>query len=217
MTVAIIRFPGTNCDFDMEYSYKKIGANPIFVWHKESSLPNACELVVLPGGFSYGDYLRSGAIARFSPIMQSVVEFAKKGGKVLGICNGFQILLEVGLLDGAMKRNENLHFISKKQKLKVESTDNLFLAKYAKDDVITLPIAHGEGNYFNTDEGIKRVEGEGLVLLRYIENPNGSLNDIAGICNAKKTVYGLMPHPERAIEGLLGSDDGYAMLESLLK
>lgn len=216
MIVAIIRFPGTNCDFDMEYAYKKIGANPLFVWHKESSLPKGCELVVLPGGFSYGDYLRSGAIARFSPIMKSVVEFAKKGGRVLGICNGFQILLEVGLLEGAMKRNENLRFISKKQKLKVESTDNLFLVRYTKGEVITLPIAHGEGNYFNTDEGIKRVEGEGLVLLRYIDNPNGSLNDIAGICNREKNVYGLMPHPERAIEQLLGSDDGYNMLESLL-
>lgn len=216
MSVAIIRFPGTNCDFDMAYSYQKIGAKTEFIWHRENSLPKGCSLVVVPGGFSYGDYLRSGAIARFSPIMQSITEFAKKGGKVLGICNGFQILLEIGLLSGAMKRNENLHFVSKKQPLSVENSDNPFLKQYEKGASVTLPVAHGEGNYFNTPDNIKQLHDEGLVLLKYQGNPNGSLEDIAGICNRQKNVFGLMPHPERAIEPLLGSDDGFAMLASLL-
>ncbi|MFW6307502.1 MAG: phosphoribosylformylglycinamidine synthase subunit PurQ [Campylobacterales bacterium] len=216
MTVAIIRFAGTNCDFDMEYAYNKIGVKTQYIWHKDSSLPSGIDLVVLPGGFSYGDYLRSGAIARFSPIMNAVVEFANKGGRVLGICNGFQILLEAGLLKGAMKRNENLHFISKHQELEVVNNNNRFLNPYKQGDKINIPIAHAEGNYYCLEDDLKELEDKNLILLKYINNPNGSLEDIAGICNENKNVFGLMPHPERAMEKPLGSDDGVLMLRSLL-
>lgn len=216
MNVGIIRFAGTNCDFDMEYAYSRLGAKCQYVWHQDSSLPKNIDLVVLPGGFSYGDYLRSGAIARFSPIMGAVAEFAKKGGKVLGICNGFQILLEAGLLKGAMKRNENLHFISKVQELEVVNSDNKFLNSFDNGERVSIPIAHAEGNYYCLEDDLKELEDKGLILLKYIDNPNGSLENIAGICNEEKNVYGLMPHPERAVEKLLGSDDGLGMLKSLL-
>ncbi|RUM63151.1 MAG: phosphoribosylformylglycinamidine synthase I [Sulfurospirillum sp.] len=223
MKTAIVVFPGTNCDYDTQYACEMMGSKTEFVWHKETALPENTDLVILPGGFSYGDALRSGSIARFSPVMKSVVDFAGKGGKVLGICNGFQILLESGLLPGAMKRNANLHFISKHHHLKVVDNNNDFLKALKPGDIVNIPIAHGEGNYYIDEEGLKKLYDNAQVLLTYCDaegnpsNPNGSVDAIAGICNEKKSVFGLMPHPERAMETLLGSDDGVAMLEGLFR
>ena len=215
--VAILQFLGTNCEYDMEYAFSLLKAPTQIVWHKETSLPKDTKLVVIPGGFSYGDYLRSGAIARFSPIMQSVIEFANNGGYVLGICNGFQILLESGLLPGAMKRNTNLHFISKTCTIKVINNENIFLKKFQKDEVARIPIAHADGNYYIDTQGLQQLEQNGQILLEYVENPNGSVRNIAGICNAQKNVFGLMPHPERAVEKVLGEDVGLKMLEGFLE
>ncbi|MRJ03045.1 MAG: phosphoribosylformylglycinamidine synthase subunit PurQ [Epsilonproteobacteria bacterium] len=219
MRAAIVRFPGTNCEFDTEYALKRLGVETTIVWHKERELPPKIDLVILPGGFSYGDYLRSGAIARFSPIMEGVREFAAKGGYVLGICNGFQILLESHLLPGAMKRNENLHFISKFHHIKVVSRDNPFLSKLEEGEILNIPIAHAEGNYYVDGESLERMYEKGQVLLHYCDsqggyaNPNGSVDGIAGICNEEKNIFGLMPHPERACHPLLGSEDGLKMLK----
>jgi phosphoribosylformylglycinamidine synthase len=218
MKVAVLQFPGTNCEYDTKYAFEKLGAEVEIVWHKETSLPEA-DLVVIPGGFSYGDYLRSGAIARFANIMESVKEYVENGGKVLGICNGFQILLEAGLLPGAMKRNDSLHFISKYNHLKVVNNDNTFLQNLEKDEVVNIPVAHHDGNYFIDEDGLKELEANNQILVKYCdaegntENLNGSVAQIAGICNKQKTVFGLMPHPERAIETLLGCDDGIKMLK----
>ena len=222
MRVAIIRFPGTNCEFDTQYAFERIGAKTHIIWHKESQLPNDIDIVVLPGGFSYGDYLRSGAIARFSPIMQAVSDYAKKGGYVLGICNGFQILLESHLLPGAMKRNENLHFISKFQYIKVVSNNNRFLSQLKNGEILHIPIAHAEGNYYIAPDKLKAMYDNEQVLLQYCDsngeydNPNGSVDAIAGICNESKNVFGLMPHPERACEQILGSEDGIKMIKGFL-
>ncbi|BCD62334.1 phosphoribosylformylglycinamidine synthase subunit PurQ / glutaminase [Nitratiruptor sp. YY08-26] len=222
MKVAIIRFPGTNCEFDTEYAFNIIGAKTTIVWHKDQTLPKDIDLVVLPGGFSYGDYLRSGAIARFSPIMQAVQEFAKKGGYVLGICNGFQILLESHLLPGAMKRNENLHFVSKFQYIKVLSNNNKFLSLLENGEILNIPIAHAEGNYYVQEEILKSMYDNDQVILQYCDkngeydNPNGSVDAIAGICNKEKNVFGLMPHPERACEKILGSEDGIMMIKGFM-
>ena len=219
MKVAVLRFPGTNCEFDTQYAFEKLGHSTELVWHEEDKLPNDIDLVVVPGGFSYGDYLRSGSIARFSPVMKAVGEYAKDGGKVLGICNGFQILTEAGLLPGALKRNNNLHFISKHQTLRVENTDNAFLNKCTKGEVLNIPIAHADGNYYIDDEGLKELEENNQVLLRYCDSEgnnvvvNGSVTSIAGVCNKEKNVFGLMPHPERALEDILGSVDGVKMLK----
>lgn len=219
MNVAILRFPGTNCEFDTEYAFEKLGHTTQIIWHNDKALPENVDLVVVPGGFSYGDYLRSGSIARFAPVMQEVSKFAANGGKVLGICNGFQILTEAGLLPGALKRNTNLHFISKYQHLKVVSTDNSFLNKCQKDEVIHIPIAHADGNYYVDNEDLTKMRENGQILLKYCdangkeESINGSVESIAGVCNETKNVFGLMPHPERAIELLLGSDDGVKMLK----
>ena len=222
MRVSVVVFPGTNCDRDTKWAFEKIGANVEFVWHNENNLKNP-DLVVLPGGFSYGDYLRSGAIARFSPIMKEVVEFANRGGYVLGICNGFQVLLESHLLPGAMKRNENLHFISKYHHLKVVNNDNQFLKNLKVGEIVNIPIAHAEGNYTpESEESLKELWDNGQVLLQYVDengdllNPNGSADSIAGICNKNKNVFGLMPHPERAVEAILGSDDGIKMITSFM-
>ncbi|ARJ55968.1 phosphoribosylformylglycinamidine synthase subunit PurQ [Campylobacter cuniculorum] len=214
MKVAIIRFAGTNCEFDTVYAFEKIGAEVELIWHEEKKFK--ADLVVLPGGFSYGDYLRSAAIAKFAPAMQGVLEHAKKGGFILGICNGFQMLLELKLLKGAMIHNENLSFISKNQALKIVSNDNVFLRKFKKDEQIILPIAHGEGNYFADERTLKELEDKDLILLKYIDNPNGSILDIAGICDENKKIFGLMPHPERACEELLGSNVGLKMLEGFM-
>ncbi len=217
MNVTILRFPGTNCEYDMEYAYTLAGAKTVITWHGETALPHKTDLVIVPGGFSYGDYLRSGAIARFAPIMQSVGEYAKKGGKVLGICNGFQILLESHLLPGAMKKNESMHFISKKETLRVEQNNNDFLKFFNIGDEITLPIAHAEGNYYIDPEGLKSLYDNDQVILTYVNNPNGSIDSIAGICNKEKNIFGLMPHPERAVDKHLGEDAGLKMLEGLIK
>ena len=217
MSVAILQFLGTNCEYDMQYAFSLLKVPTQIVWHQETKLPSETKLVVIPGGFSYGDCLRSGAIVRFAPIMQAVVEFAKKGGYVLGICNGFQILLESGLLPGAMKRNENLHFASKDVCLRVVNNNNIFLSKFRKDDLLQVPIANADGNYYIDKEGLKTLEQKDQILLEYVGYNNGSLRNIAGICNEQKNVFGLMPHPERCVEKILGGDVGLKMLEGFLE
>ncbi|HEC1774816.1 phosphoribosylformylglycinamidine synthase I [Campylobacter sp. LMG 7929] len=214
MKVAIIRFPGTNCEFDTAYAFEKLGVKTEIIWHERQDF--SADLIVLPGGFSYGDYLRCAAIAKLAPAMKTLKEHVQKGRYVLGICNGFQILLELGLLKGAMKHNNSLSFISKMQALQVVSNNNAFLKNFQKNDIIELPIAHGEGNYFNSEDGIKMLEDKDMILLRYINNPNGSLNDIAGICDENKKVFGLMPHPERMCDDILGSKVGLKMFEGFL-
>ena len=223
MKVAVLQFPGTNCEFDAKYAFSKLGCEVEVIWHKEGKLPDNTDLVVVPGGFSYGDYLRSGAIARFANIMEDVKKFATNGGKVLGICNGFQILLEAGLLPGAMKRNDTLHFISKYHTLKVIDNNNDFLRLLNVGDVVNIPVAHHDGNYYIDEVGLKELEANNQILLKYctkdgeVTNMNGSVSNIAGICNKERNVFGLMPHPERAIEEILGSTDGVNMLKGLLK
>ena len=220
--IAILQFPGTNCDLDTKYAFEKLNCTTTIIWHKETKLPENTDLIVVPGGFSYGDYLRSGAIAKFSPIMKAVISYANSGGKVLGICNGFQILTELGLLPGALKRNIGLHFISKFQTLKVVNNSNDFLQKCQKDEVLNIPIAHADGNYYIDEEAFKELEVNEQILLRYSDdygNPivvNGSVTSIAGVCNKTKNIFGLMPHPERALETILGSEDGIKMLKGLI-
>ncbi|MEN8302575.1 MAG: phosphoribosylformylglycinamidine synthase I [Campylobacterota bacterium] len=222
MKVTILQFPGTNCEYDTQHAFEGLGATTEIVWHKSESIPSDTNLLVVAGGFSYGDYLRSGAIAKFSPVMKAVAEYANNGGKVLGICNGFQVLTEAGLLPGALKRNDGLHFISKYHTLKVENNDNIFLEKLSKGDVVNIPIAHHDGNYFIDPDGLKDLYANNQVLLTYsdengdVKNPNGSVDSIAGICNKEKNIFGLMPHPERAMESILGSDDGVKMLQGFL-
>lgn len=220
MKVAIISFPGTNCDVDTKYAFELLGAKCEIIWHTQDL--KKADLIVLPGGFSYGDYLRTGAIAKLSPIISQVKEYIKKGGYVLGICNGFQILCEAGALPGALHRNKNLNFISKYYYLKVISNQNKFLQKCKKDEILNIPIAHAEGNYYIDDFGLKELEQNDQILLKYCDkdanfiNPNGSINEIAGICDKTKRVFGLMPHPERACEDILGSSDGIKMLKGFL-
>ncbi|NPA65264.1 MAG: phosphoribosylformylglycinamidine synthase subunit PurQ [Epsilonproteobacteria bacterium] len=222
MKVSVLQFPGTNCEYDTQYAFEKLGADVEILWHKQTTIDNT-DLVVVAGGFSYGDYLRSGAIAKFSPVMKALKEYASKGGNVLGICNGFQILTETQLLPGALKRNEHLHFISKHHHLKVQNNSNVFLQKLNIGDVVNIPIAHHDGNYFIDEDGLKSLQDNEQILLTYCDangnelNPNGSVASIAGVCNKEKNVFGLMPHPERAMEPLLGSDDGIKMLEGFLK
>lgn len=221
--VTILQFPGTNCEYDTQYTFERLGAKTEILWHKADKVPEDTDLLVIAGGFSYGDYLRSGAIARFSPVMKAVEIYAKAGGKVLGICNGFQVLTEARLLPGALKRNEHLHFLSKLHHLKVINNDNDFLKNLSVGDVVNIPIAHHDGNYFIDADGLKELKENNQILLRYtdakgnIQNPNGSVESIAGICNKEKNIFGLMPHPERAMETILGSDDGVAMLQGFLK
>lgn len=224
MKFGVVVFPGSNCDHDTYHVISKVIGQPVdFVWHKEEDVGNY-DAIILPGGFSYGDYLRTGAIARFSPVMRAVVEFAHDGGIVLGICNGFQILCEAGLLPGALLRNRNLKFICEHVNVRVEETDTPFTSECEKGSVLSLPIAHGEGNYFCDPETLAELEQDRRVILRYsnalgaIEdesNPNGSLNGIAAICNADRNVLGMMPHPERASESVLGSNDGRAIFLSM--
>jgi phosphoribosylformylglycinamidine synthase I len=226
MTVGVVVFPGSNCDHDAEHVLREVcGQEVRLVWHKDSDL-GALDAVVLPGGFSYGDYLRTGGIARFSPVMRAVGEFARKGGRGRGICNGFQILQEAGLLPGAMLRNRSVKFLSQPVHCRVERDDTIATAGLAKGTVITMPIAHGEGNFYLPDEELDRLEGEGQVVFRYTTrdgrledaaNPNGSRRAIAGVCNAGRNVVGLMPHPERAAEPELGESAGRLVFESLLR
>ncbi len=223
MKVTVLQFPGTNCEYDTKYAFEKLGADVEIIWHEETELPQDTDLVVAPGGFSYGDYLRSGALAKFAPIMEAVKQYANNGGKVLGICNGFQILTETGLLPGALKRNDNLHFISKHHHLKVVNNDNSFLEELNNGDIVNIPVAHHDGSYFIDDAGLEELKQNGQILLQYCneagENQvlNGSVEQIAGICNKEKNVFGLMPHPERAMESLLGCDDGVKMLQGFFK
>lgn len=225
MNFAVLQFPASNCDQDAVHALRDVmGHSARLVWHKENSLGDA-DAVIVPGGFSYGDYLRTGAIARFSPIMQAVQNFAAQGGPVLGICNGFQILCEAGLLPGALIRNRSLQFRCENVFLETVNRNSLFTNKIPAGKLLRVPIAHGEGCYFAGAEQLKKVEGNGQVLWRYVNvkgeateiaNPNGSLQNIAGISNERGNVAGLMPHPERAIEPLLGSEDGRLVFESLV-
>ncbi len=225
MKFSIIVFPGSNCDHDAYHAAKHVlGQDADFIWHKETSLRGA-DVVVLPGGFSHGDYLRTGAIARFSPVMNAVTEFARGGGPVIGICNGFQILLEAGLLPGAMLRNRDLKFHCEHVRVRVEQTNTPFTGTAAIGQILTLPIAHGEGNYFADPDTIQTLESTGRVVFRYCDaagsptdaaNPNGSIHNIAGICSEGRNVVGLMPHPERACERALGSADGLVLFESVV-
>lgn len=223
MKVVILQFPGTNCEYDTEHAFKSLGADTEILWHKSETVPSDTDLLVVAGGFSYGDYLRSGAIAKFSPVMRAVKKYAEDGGKVLGICNGFQVLTESGLLPGALKRNENLHFLSKHHHLKVINNENIFLEKLNNNDIVNIPIAHHDGNYYIDEDGLKDLYKNNQILLKYCDengnekNPNGSVDSIAGICNKEKSVFGLMPHPERAMETLLGSSDGLKMLQGFLQ
>lgn len=223
MKVTILQFPGTNCEYDTEHAFKSLGADTEILWHKSESVPSDTDLLVVAGGFSYGDYLRSGAIAKFSPVMKAVTKYANNGGKVLGICNGFQVLTEAGLLPGALKRNETLHFLSKHHNLKVINNDNIFLKELNKNDVVNVPIAHHDGNYYIDEKGLQELYANNQVLLKYCDeggnekNPNGSVDSIAGVCNKEKNVFGLMPHPERAMEKILGSDDGVKMLQGFFQ
>lgn len=226
MNVGVVTFPGSNCDADARYGASLVGATVHALWHKDTALPTGLDVIILPGGFSYGDYLRTGAIARFSPIMNEVIRFANAGGLVFGICNGFQILCESGLLPGALIRNRDLSFICKDVHLRVENVDTPFSNACSPGQVLRIPVAHGEGRYTASSEVITGLEENGQVLFRYVTaegqptetaNPNGSLNNIAGVTNAKRNVMGLMPHPERACEPILGSADGMMVFESLLR
>lgn len=223
MKVAVITFPGSNCDYDLYKAAQQVGGEATFVWHRERGLAGY-DAVLLPGGFSYGDYLRAGAIARMSPVMEDVTSFANSGGPVLGICNGFQILCEAGLLPGALMRNSSLKFQGKDVFIRVERNDMLFTADYAEGQVLRIPIAHGEGNFEADAATLEALEEEGRVVFRYVDasgerteasNPNGSWHNIAGITNAKGNVLGMMPHPERAMESILGSTDGVALFTSM--
>jgi phosphoribosylformylglycinamidine synthase subunit PurQ / glutaminase len=226
MKFGIVTFPGSNCDYDtFQAVVETLGEEAVLLWHKDHDLQGS-DVVILPGGFSYGDYLRPGAIARFSPIMREVVQHADRGGPVIGICNGFQIACEAGLLPGALLRNASLKFVCAPIHLRVESNDTLFTSRYERGQSIVVPIAHGDGRYSADDETLDRLEGEGRVVFRYAPsaleaeeayNPNGSMRDIAGILNGAGNVLGMMPHPERAVDALLGSADGLPLFESILQ
>jgi phosphoribosylformylglycinamidine synthase len=227
MKFAIVVFPGSNCDHDAHHAAKHVlGQEAEFVWHKDTSLGGA-DVVILPGGFAHGDYLRTGAIARFSPVMKSVQAFADAGGPVLGVCNGFQILLEAGLLPGAMLRNRGLKFICAHVSIRVEQTDTPFTGACRQGQLLRIPINHGEGNYYAPDDVLDRLERERRVIFRYVDtasgeptadaNPNGAARNIAGICSERRNVVGMMPHPERACEPALGSSDGLVLFESVVR
>ena len=215
--LAVIQFPGSNDDRDMRFALKAVlGVSSELVWHKAVELPPETRAVLLPGGFSYGDYLRTGAMARFSPVMAAVRRFAEAGGPVLGTCNGFQILCEAGLLPGALLRNRELHFVCEVVELRVERADTIFTSRCRVGDVLRIPIKHGEGCYFADPPLLARLEERGQVVLRYRANPNGSVADIAGVVNERGNVFGLMPHPEHAVEEALGGTDGARILGSLV-
>lgn len=225
MKSAVIVFPGSNCDRDAVVALQKTGSKVQKIWHQEANLENNLDLIVVPGGFSYGDYLRSGAMAKISPVMQEVKRLSQRGTKILGICNGFQILTEAGLLDGVLMRNKNAKFICRDVLLKVADNTSNFTNKYKKDNIIRIPIAHMDGNYYADPETLKKLENNGNIAFRYVDvngnvtddaNPNGSALNIAGIFNDKKNVLGMMPHPERAVDVNTGGNDGILLFESLL-
>jgi phosphoribosylformylglycinamidine synthase len=225
MKFGVVVFPGSNCDHDMEYVLGTVMGHQVeMLWHKEHSLRN-CDFIILPGGFSYGDYLRSGAIARFSPIMQEVMEFADKGGNVLGICNGFQILTEAHMLPGVLLHNDNRQFICKNIFIRAETDESLITSKFDIGQVIKVPIAHGEGSYYADADTLRTLNENNQVLFRYCDakgnitedsNPNGAIDNIAGICNKNRNVFGMMPHPERASDPILGNTEGLIVFESIL-
>ena len=215
MKFAVIVFPGSNCDHDAYYVIKNhLGINVDFVWHQDSDL-KSYDGIIIPGGFSYGDYLRAGAIAQFSKVMEAIKAHATKGKSIIGICNGFQILVESGLLPGALITNNSTCFISKNIKLKVVNDNSLFTSKYKKNEIINMPIAHKQGNYFADESLLKKLKDNNQIAFQYDDNPNGSCFDIAGIFNSNKNILGMMPHPERASESLLGSQDGIKIFESM--
>ncbi|MEM8616099.1 MAG: phosphoribosylformylglycinamidine synthase subunit PurQ [Pseudomonadota bacterium] len=217
MKSAVIVFPGSNCDRDAQVALRQAtGREPDMVWHKDGTIPNDTDLVMLPGGFSYGDYLRTGAMAANSPVISQLHKHAARGGYILGVCNGFQILCETGLLPGALMRNTSLHFVCKPQALKIESAHSAFTCAYSGETEVTIPIAHHDGNYVADEETLNQIEGEARVAFRYIGNPNGSARDIAGVISENGRVMGMMPHPERAIGGHEGGTDGLGVFESLV-
>ena len=215
MKAAVVVFPGSNCDRDLAVAFEAAGADVTMVWHKDSDLPKGIDIVGIPGGFSFGDYLRCGAIAARSPICQAVVAHAERGGYAMGICNGFQVLTETGILPGALLRNANLKYICKTVGLKVETSASAFTEGYNAGDVLGIPIAHHDGNYFADDDTIARLKGEDRVAFTYTDNPNGSRDDIAGILSANRRVLGMMPHPERAADAGHGGTDGTALFRAL--
>lgn len=227
MKIGIVAFPGSNCDHDAYHVCKNImNFDTSMLWHKDSAIPDGIDLIILPGGFSYGDYLRSGAIARFSPIMKEVIHFANRGGYVFGICNGFQILTEAGLLPGTLMRNQHLSFVCKDVHLKVMNNKCIFTSDINIGDLLKIPIAHGDGNYFADPDTLKELEDDGSIIFKYCNqageiseaaNPNGSISNIAGIVNKSRNVLGMMPHPERYSESSLGCDDGKLIFQSILK
>jgi phosphoribosylformylglycinamidine synthase I len=226
MKAAVVVFPGSNCDRDIKVALEAVAGQPVsMVWHADAAVPGACDLIVLPGGFAYGDYLRCGAMAAHSPIMRDVVARARAGTSVLGICNGFQVLTETGLLPGVLMRNASLKFVCRDVNLKVERADTLFTSHYRQGELIRIPVAHGDGNYFADAATLDELEGEGRVVFRYVDaagnptpdaNPNGAQRNIAGICDPSRRILGMMPHPERLFEPMLGGSDGRRMFESLI-
>ena len=217
MKSAVIVFPGSNCDRDIAVAIRDVsGTAPIMVWHRDSALPDGIDLIAVPGGFSYGDYLRCGAIAARSPVVRAVIDAAARGVPVLGICNGFQVLTETGMLPGALIRNAGLNFVCRDAALTVANGDSLFTRGYGTDAAITIPVAHHDGNYFADDDTLDRIEGEGRIAFRYADNVNGSARSIAGVLNASGNVLGMMPHPERAVDRAHGGTDGRRLFEGLL-
>ena len=213
--IGVIVFPGSNCDRDALYAVERIRAEPVELWHADADLKGV-DAVIVPGGFSYGDYLRPGAIARFARVMAPLEDFARSGGPTLGVCNGFQVLTEAHLLPGALLRNTHMRFVCRRVRVRIETTETAWTAACARGEELTLPVAHNEGNYFADRATLDQIESEDRVVLRYLENPNGSANDIAGICNEERSVVGIMPHPERVSDGALGSDEGLRILRSVL-
>ena len=216
MKAAVVVFPGSNCDRDLKVAFENAGADVTMVWHKDTQMPSGIDVIGVPGGFSFGDYLRCGAIAANSPICQSVIAHAERGGYVLGVCNGFQVLTETGLLPGVLLRNAGLKYVCKAVELKVETADSAYTSGYAQGDTITIPIAHHDGNYYADEDTLKRLNDENRVAFRYVQNPNGSVQDIAGILSENRRVLGMMPHPERMADPLHGNTEGRILFNSLV-
>ena len=215
MRIGVIIFPGSNCDRDALYAVERMDAEPVELWHADADLKGS-DAVIVPGGFSYGDYLRPGAIARFANVMAPLEDFARSGGPILGVCNGFQVLTEAHHLPGALLRNIDMRFVCRRVRVRVQTAETLWTSQCESGEELTLPVAHNEGNYFADPETLERIEAEDRVVLRYVENPNGSANDIAGVCNVGRNVVGIMPHPERVSDPVLGSDTGMRILRSVL-